>query len=176
MTLRLLSLICLFLIADGINAADGSFSRAKMRELIDSSADPLCGIWQMGGDGATVAIIPEKASSARFDIILVDSPDMSVIPGKTIGHAVATGKSGTYDASIKSERAIGKRTHRFIISLTKDGNLEFSSYKKGRSIALWRWIPYLYRISVSDRDTRPTSADGATRLYPSNRSFRPVVL
>ncbi|MDE5567879.1 MAG: hypothetical protein K2J12_05500 [Muribaculaceae bacterium] len=162
--------------AADIRGAEPMTQRAA-REIIDSrGADPLGGIWRMGPDGATIAILPVAASQGRFEIYLLDSPDMSVIPGGKIGSAVSTGVNGTYDAEFAGAGKLTAKRQRFIITLSADGNLNFRSYKKGKKISLGRWLPYLYRVSVSDYNTRPTSVDGAIRVYPRGNYSGPTLL
>ena len=157
-----------------------ALTRAQARDIIDShGADPICGIWHIGGDGALIAIIPETASTARFDIYLLDSPDLSVIPGEKIGSAVATGQPGIYDAELSaSPQSLLKKRLRYIFTLGRDGYLSLKSYKQGKKVALWRLLPYLFRarISVSDVDTRPGSVDGAVKIYPTSAPQGPVLL
>ncbi len=49
------------------------------------------------------------------------------------------------------------------------------SYRKGKTVNLLRWLPYLFRISVSEVDTRPSGIDGATRIAPPSIKY-PVTL
>lgn len=164
----------LFVYARG---AGNAITRQDAYRMIDNEGrDPVCGIWQLGGDGAQIAIVNRTGEKSKFDIYLIDSPDMSVIPGAVIGLLSATGKLGTYDAQFYSVKGPLKRTMRYIVSLGNDGRMQFDSYKKGKSVALWRWIPYLYRISVTDRNTRPSNADGAVRVYPAANVQNVIVL
>lgn len=158
-------------------AAAESVGFAAAKQIIDSrGADPLAGIWRIGGGGATVAFLPSGTSASDFDIVLLDSPDLSVIPGQTIGHAAATGRIGTYDASLARTQPGNKKTVRCIITLGKDGRLSFDYYKQGYTVRLWRLIPYLFRFSVNRQDTRPSSVDGAVRIYPPTGQGDPVML
>lgn len=177
-TLSRLSLLifCLSLWAADVCGAE-PMTVAQARQIIDSiGTDPLSGIWRMGPDGATVAILPVTASQGRFNIYLLDSPDMSVIPGGLIGSAASTGANGTYDAEFAGTGKFVSKRQRFIMTLSPDGTLGFKSYKKGKKISLWRWLPYLFRFSVSDYNTRPSAVDGAVRLYPSNGPTGPILL
>ena len=155
-----------------------ALTRREACEIIDSrGADPLCGIWRIGGDGALVAILPATASTARFDIYLLDSPDLSVIPGEKIGSAAATGQPGTYDAELStSPQSFLKKRLRYILTLDRDGYLSLKSYKQGKKVSLGRLLPYLFRISVTDVDTRPGSVDGAVKVYPASAPQGPVLL
>lgn len=146
------------------------------KNIIDSrGSDPLSGIWRIGG-GATVAFLPVENDCSAFDIIILDSNDMSVIPGTSIGHARATGKIGVYDAELSHTRPGAPKKVRCIVTLGKDGRLAFDYYKQGYTVRLWRLIPYLFRFSVNRQDTRPNTADGAVRLYPPTGQEGPVML
>lgn len=158
-------------------AADPLISMESAKEIIDSrGADPLAGIWRFGGDGATLAFVPVAAGESEFDIIILDSPDMSVIPGQNIGRAVSTGKVGVYDATMAQNRTLGHKTVRCIITLGKDGRLSLQHYKQGYEVRLRRLLPYLFPFSVNRQDTRPGSVDGAVRLYPPTGQEGPVML
>lgn len=157
--------------------AQETIGRRKACELIDSrGSDPLTGLWRMGGDGATFAVLPVEGSSTSFDIVIIDSPDMSVLPGTRFGHATTTGRSGTYDAELYGDVNPTKRKLRYILSIDDNGLLTFKSYKRGKRIALWRWIPYLFRMTVSDYNTRPEGVDGAVKLYPAGAPIGPITL
>ena len=152
-------------------------SRHQAREIIDSrGTDPITGIWKIGGDGATIAILPRAAGNSTFDIVLLDSPDLSVLPGEIIGEAVTTGRLATYDASMNQSPGSLKRKVKSILTIDKDGRLNIRPYKQGKSVKLWRWLPYLFRISVSDHDTRPDGVDGAVKIYPENMPAGPTLL
>ena len=69
-----------------------------------------------------------------------------------------------------------KKRQRYIFTLDRDGYLSFKSYKQGKKISLGRLLPYLFRVSVSDIDTRPSTVDGAVKIYPSTTSDKPVLL
>ncbi len=159
------------------SASDSLTDRESAKQIIDSrGSDPLAGIWRIGGGGATVAFLPVRAGESEFDIVILDSPDMSVIPGQKIGHAASTGKIGIYDATMAQKSAIGRKKVQCIITLGKDGRLAFQYYKQGYDVKLWRLLPYLFRVSVNKHDTRPATVDGAVRLYPPTGQGGPVML
>lgn len=177
MTQRFTLMLAIILMAMQTAVASTPMTRSEAVGIIDRrGANPVTGIWKIGGDGATVAILPVAASSGRFDIYLLDSPDMSVIPGDKIGSAVSTGETGVFDAEMISSQGLREKRQRFIMTLGTDGHLSFKSYKKGKKISLWRFIPYLFRVSVKSYDTRPESVDGAVRIYPANQPTGPTLL
>ncbi len=120
-----------------------ALTRAEACDIIDArGADPLCGLWRIGSGGGLIAVRPAQGSAARFDIYLLDSPDLSVIPGAKIGTAVATGQPGTYDAELSpSPGSLLKKRQRYILTLDRDGYLAFKPYKQGKRVALWRLLP-----------------------------------
>ncbi len=152
-------------------------SRRQAREIIDSrGTDPLTGIWKIGGDGATIAFLPRVGSTSTFDIVLLDSPDLSILPGGIIGEAVSTGRLATYDATMNVSPGTTGRKTKSILTIDKDGRLNIKPYKQGKTIKLWRWLPYLFRISVTDNNTRPDGVDGAVKIYPENLPAGPTLL
>lgn len=167
---RLIGLLLLIVTMAEMPAAQAMERREACRMIDNEGRDPICGIWRMGGDGAEIAILPRAGRSSHFDIVVIDSPDMSVMPGTHIGSITATGKLGTYDAQFEARKGLLNRTLRYILTLDKDDRMQFESYKKGKKVALWRWIPYLFRVTVSDYNTRPSGVDGAVRMYPTARS------
>lgn len=165
----------------------GSMTFAEARRVIDSgSPDPLSGIWRIGTSDAVIALLPSTHDPHAFDIWLLDSPDMSVIPGCKIGSATPTGATATYDAVISSDgntrpathtiSRLFKRPQHLVMAIGHDGRMTLKTYKKGKKIALWRLIPYLFRVSISDTDSRPSDIDGATRIYPPCRPVGHTVL
>lgn len=175
---RAIILLLAALFCQTINADNEKpVTQAEACRVIDNhGTDPLCGLWRMGTDGATVAILPASASRGKFEIFLIDSPDLSAIPGRLIGNAATTGSAATYDAEFAGDGKFHNKRQRFIITLGDDGRLSLKPYKKGKKISLWKWLPYLYRFRISDINTRPTNADGAVRVYPPATYSEPVVL
>ena len=176
-TLCLIAVSAIVLTVTHTTVASDPMTRSEAIKIIDSrGADPVSGIWRFGNEGATVAILPAPASSTHFEIYLLDSPDMSVIPGDMIGSAVSTGETGIFDAEMFSRQLLREKRQRFIMTLGRDGHLGFKSYKKGRQISLLRFIPYLFRVSIKSYDTRPESVDGAVKIYPDNHPSSPTLL
>ncbi len=149
-------------------------SHAAIEIINERGVDPLAGIWRTGTEGAIIAFLPVRGETQWFDIVMLDSHDMSVIPGQTIGHAFATGVIGVYDATF-NKSSFNKKV-RVIMTLEKDLRLTFKQYKKHLSLSLWRLLPYVFRNPVKKNDTRPTEIDGAVRLYPAAVQEGPVML
>ena len=144
----------------------------------DGRGDPLEGVWRIAGDGAVFAVLPDGESDDIFRLVIVDSPDMSVLPMTEFGSARRTAVAGRYDARVSASLKSGapvRRDQNLIISLREDGRLVFEPYKKGLKFNLWRVLPYMFRFSVVSQDTRPSAIDGAVRLYPAGEAVKPLV-
>lgn len=132
--------------------------------------DPIEGVWQFPADGASIFI--EKKTATTYDIKILDSPMLDVRPGICIGTAVATPSSSTFDAHLDAKKIGNKRLKKADAILTLvDGHLCIRPYSTGKKIALWRWIPYFFRVSVYNDNTRPSNLDGAEKVYPIDESM-----
>lgn len=143
----------------------------------DGGGDPIEGVWRIAGDGAVFAVLPGEGGDT-FRLVIVDSPDMSVLPMTEFGTARRTAVAGRYDACMSASLTSGaavRRDRNLIISLSDDGRLIFEPYKKGLKLNLWRVLPYMFRFSVAAQDTRPSDIDGAVRLYPAGDAVKPLV-
>ena len=130
--------------------ASSAMTRSEACAIIDNrGVNPLSGIWRIGGDGATVAILPVAASSTRFDIYLIDSPDMSVIPGNKIGSAVSTGETGTFDAEMISGQGFTEKRMRYIMTrFTADGSGNVWAARQGLR---WRASKSSFPVRISGK-------------------------
>lgn len=152
-------------------------TREQACRTVDRYGDnPITGIWRMGGDGATIAILPVRGKTETFDIYMLDSPDMSIIPGGKTGSLRTTGETAVYDAEFKTKKFLRDKTFRFILTLGKDGILTFKSYRRDKTVSLWRLLPYMFRYTVQSHDTRPGAVDGAYKIYPSVMPSGPTLL
>jgi hypothetical protein len=151
----------------------------SLRQVLDSKAcDPIEGLWQFVGDGATVAITARAGYDGQFDITLLDSPDMSIAPMTICGQLQTTAKVGAYDARLRLKPADGikSRTKDCVITLTDTGRFSIAAYNRTKRISLWRWLPYLFRVTVIQRSNRPENLDGALRTYPTGAPTKPIIL
>lgn len=175
---RHLSVFAAFLAAGMVATSARVFSNDSIKALIDSRPiDPIEGIWQWPDDGATIAII--AAGSGAFEMIVIDSPDMAVAPGTIMGRVTRSARKSLYDARIMSRvDSDGKMSHhkKFSIDITDPERLSVEPYQKGKSISLWRWIPYIFRMTINSRDTSPAGIDGAVRIYPETYATNPRYL
>lgn len=162
-----------------VAASAGRSTMAQVCAMVDDGGgDPIEGVWRIAGDGAVFAVLPGEGGDDAFRLVIVDSPDMSVLPMTEFGTARRTAVAGRYDACLSASLTSGtsvRRDRNLIISLRDDGSLIFEPYKKGLKLNLWRVLPYMFRFSVAAQDTRPSDIDGAVRLYPAGDAVKPLV-
>lgn len=180
MTALLRHIVAAFLAAVcAVTATAGRSALTRVCALVDEgSGDPIEGVWRIAGDGAVFAVLPGDGGDDTFRLVIVDSPDMSVLPMTEFGTARRTAVAGRYDACMSASLTSGaavRRDRNLIISLSDDGRLIFEPYKKGLKLNLWRVLPYMFRFSVAAQDTRPSDIDGAVRLYPAGDAVKPLV-
>ncbi len=161
-----------------VAATAGRSTLARVCAMVDDGGgDPLEGVWRIAGDGAVFAVLPGEGGDT-FRLVIVDSPDMSVLPMTEFGTARRTAVAGRYDARLSASLtsvAPVRHDRSLVISLSDDGRLIFEPYKKGLKLNLWRVLPYMFRFSVAAQDTRPSDIDGAVRLYPAGDAVKPLV-
>lgn len=144
----------------------------------DGSGDPLEGVWRIAGGGAVFAALPVEGVDDVFRLVIVDSPDMSVLPMTEFGTAACTAVAGRYDARVAASLKSGspvRRSHNLVITIGDDGRLIFQPYKKGLRLNLWRVLPYMFRFSLVEQNTRPGDIDGAVRIYPDGAASGTLV-
>lgn len=172
--MRLSLLICFILLWKGVTGTPpqvGYFSES-------SEAFTPEGRWQAGSDGAVFEIRPRAGHSGVFDLVLLSSTDMSMQPYADMGEMKATGTQYTYDATLlaKPGKGTASKSHRFIFKFEPDfRSFTITPYRRGKQVNLLRWVPYLFRIGLSDIDTRPKTVDAAVRLSDKYSSY-PIIL
>ncbi|MCM1068133.1 MAG: hypothetical protein NC418_11230 [Muribaculaceae bacterium] len=171
MTLRILIAPAAWLaVAFGCMAAPPAVCRL---DSVPASASHIpAGVWQIGGGGAVFAIEP-VAATGIYELRIVDSPDYTLPQGHIFGTMTHTGTGGTYDVSLamkpraKSHSGIpGRRTDYIFTFDPTLCKLTMRHYRKGWSLNVLRALPYLFRISVSEHNSRPAAIDGAVRIAP----------
>lgn len=140
--------------------------------------DPVEGIWRVAGEKSLIGIRPSGPD--RYELVSIDCEAPAVLPGTVIGYASATARPRTYDADIftKIYDGVLRKSSRFLISVSDDGNrFTLRQYRQGKTLRLWRLIPYLFRYSISSVDTRPEDLDGCIRVWPASaRPSKKIVL
>lgn len=138
------------------------------------------GIWQFVDNGTTIAIeqfnpdVIAGEQSFLYRIVIINSARLSIEPGTIMGYASATTKENCFDARIFTNgklNGILSLPQTFTLNLTDDASrLTFNEYKKEIKINLWKFIPYIYRVGISVKDTRPKGLDGCIKIYPKTAS------
>ncbi len=134
------------------------------------AADPLVGRWQVNGGGALIDIVARAGNDGSLAMLWIDGPDLSIPEGTEIAVIYPTHTIGTYDCRASSDpvRTANARTRdiNFVIKFDENTNnsVGFHTYQRKRKISLWRWIPYLFRISLINESNRPNNLEGATRV------------
>ncbi len=138
---------------------------------VAAAADPLTGRWQINGDGAVVDIVESGTPGGTLSMLWVDGPeDISLDAGTVIGTITPAPNVGTYDCHAlvnpSAHRKGRRRYHDFTVTLSKDdiNSLTFTEYRRTSTVSLWRWIPYLFRVTVINSSNRPGGLDGARRV------------
>ena len=168
---RPVATIMLALLAVGPFRASAGNRVDSLLSVIDrGNCQAIEGVWRLTASPETIIAISScGASDSRFDIWLLDSPDYRVEPCVHIGQATEGARRGSYDLTMCEQP--GKkpvRKHSFIAEFENgdSGRLILKAYKRGKRISVWRWLPYMFRVTVIDRTNRPTDHDGLVRIYP----------
>jgi len=128
------------------------------------NSDAITGCWRMTCGNAEFTITASATTAGAFDITLTDTDDMSLMPGTVIGEAHTTATPGRYVATmaVNPNRPKGKKRN-LVITIRPNGSLSFEPYRTGRSISLWRWLPYMFRVTVTRPGRQPLDIEGAVR-------------
>lgn len=139
------------------------------------------GIWEFPEDHTCVLIKQTKTDNSLYDIVVVESPDVRLLPGETIGYLKASASSDKYEMGIYRTKLktgvfseLGKCMAQYNSkdeALTVKGRkLKFSLTSRWLLPSFWRLI----KISVNDPlDALPK---GLVRLYPTSKRRYPDYL
>lgn len=166
--MRIVLVILAVLLGGTIGASGRRMVTAEeLVERFDTSPVQLPeGIWTFSPGGSVVSIT-ESERNGVFIIRALSVWDASIAPGTVLGEVSAGGTSSRYDAWMYADPTNHVRgKERFILNLSSDGHFTIEPYRKNAQFALWRWIPYIFRVSVQGGHTRPSNIDGIHRLYP----------
>ena len=138
----------------------------------DADHTDACGIWETTSSGTVFEISRTPGTRDDYTVTVVEAADYRLPPSTTIGKLTATAIPFCYDAEFSTDPLAGhtrkiarQKNCRFIIEFDKQlRSCTFKAYKKGKRISFHRMLPYLFRITVVDSDTRPQGIDGAIRI------------
>lgn len=134
---------------------------------------PIEGVWRISGSEGLFAVVADPGS-IFFRLVVVDSPDRNVLPGTVMGACTAVGRNNSYDARIYTSGAttgILSRPRRFTVTLSDEGRLIMEPVTDKLKVNLWRFLPYMFRVSVTRVNDRPNNIDGAVRVYPEQAVY-----
>lgn len=150
------------------------------QRLLSLPLHDIEGIWQFTENGSLIVIERFKPTESpddgvvRYRMVVLQSPRLSVRRGTVMGYLWPTAKRNCFDARIYTDFDGGSvltKAKRFTLSLDDESRLAFTRHKSGVRINLWRFVPYMFRYSVSSRDDRPRNIDGCVKIFPvSSRS------
>lgn len=126
------------------------------------------GVWRMSGSEGMMAIVADSGTIFQR-IIVLESPDRNILPGTVMGVCTALGRNNSYDARIyttESTSGILSKPKRFTLTLSDEGRLIMEPITNKLKVNLWRFLPYMFRMSVVRVNNRPDNLDGAVRVYP----------
>lgn len=131
------------------------------------TVDDVEGYWELTAGGALLEFRRTPGKSGSYDIFLIDSPDYTVVPGTKLGSMDATAVAGKFDVILAADprRGPGGKSRRFIFDI-ENGKLRMSAYKVGKTVNIYRLLPYLFRVGIRDTGNRPEGIDGAIRTAP----------
>lgn len=156
---------------------DGYDKTAVINRLKQLPLHAIEGVWQFVEDGAIISIerfnpnfIADKQDNI-YRMVIIKSPMRAIQPGTIMGYITTTTKRNNYDAHIYTSGGLSgilSKPKTFTLTITDDQFMSFNEYKKELKVNLWRWLPYIYRIGLSIKDTRPKGLDGCIRIYPQS--------
>ncbi len=152
------------------------YDRAAVeKRLSELPMSTIEGIWQFADNGALVVIERYDSESGRSDgmlryrMVVLYSPRLSVRPGTVMGYISMSAKEDMFDARVYTSFDGGAKLSGlkdFRLKLASDSRLSFIKDRSGVKLNLWRFLPYMYRYSVSIKDDRPRDMDGCIKVFP----------
>lgn len=141
-------------------------------EYTRQDCQPIEGLWQLLPGGAVIAI--RATTPQTYELVAVDAPAPSVLPGTVIGEMVRTASDNSYDGKIHLR---GFKKMKFTAQVDdRRGTLELYQYHRRLALNFWHLAPWLFRYSVSVKNTKPSGTEGAVRLWPRPGHLNPVQL
>ena len=133
------------------------------------AASPIEGDWIVNNSGVVLRFVRASEGTAFYDILWIDGPDLSILPGTKVGSATATPDLAVYDCSVVTDprgSSDKKRYARFAIRLDADtgDSFVFTPYEQGVKFSLQSLLPYWWRRPIKTVNTRPNGLDGARRV------------
>ena len=154
------------------------YTPESARELLDASPlQPIEGIWEYPDEMITVLIehfeSPRFSRKIKYRIVLIDSEDMSLLPGTVIGYIAESADNHKFELWLYSEHD-GMRLFgpgKCVATLT-DNNTSLTFKKNSLKVRLRfnlsRFLPKLFRfISIYPSVKKEELPVGFNKIYPA---------
>lgn len=133
----------------------------------DRAPDTIEGVWQFADDGATIAIYADTNTTGDYTLVCLDSPDLRLAPGTTLGAAKSSLGDGVNYTTTLCTNVNDKGTpisqHKFNVTLTNN-ILSLTAVKSGLKFDVWMLYRFFVTMSVHRNNATPTLK--ARRIYP----------
>lgn len=157
------------------------YEEDKVKQWCDATdLQPIEGIWYYPDEKLSVVI--ERCSdeevkiSTTYRIVLIDSDDMSLLPGTIIGYCEQSAEKEKYRMWIYSEQnaTILENLHFCVAALNKDCDeliIERSGINIKVRVNFARFLPQLLKgISIVPEAKKAEAPEGFRKIYPGNNS------
>lgn len=162
---------------------DEDSMRVKLSQM---DLQPIEGIWYYPAEDLTVAIV--RMPSDRFfspqhppyQIVLLSSPDINVLPGTEIGFIVAGALDEEFDLYMFTEcddEGNVSKPKMCYAKMTKDAStITFVRPKKGVDVRInfARFLPSIFKgVSIVPKKKEKKVAEGFRKVYPADGNGNP---
>ena len=154
------------------------YSPESVRDRLDATPlQPIEGIWEYPDEMMTVVVerftSPQFSHKLKYRIVLIDSEDLSLLPGTVIGYVAESADNSKFELWLYSEQdginLLGPG--KCIATLNGDGTsliFKRSSLKTRVRFNLTRFLPKLFRfISISPYIDKEELPVGFSKIYPA---------
>ena len=153
----------------------------SMRVRLDETdLQPLEGIWYYPNEEMTLGIERYRGKhNIGYRIILLDSPDINVMPGTVIGYIAASAVDSKYELWLYSQRdkVTLKKPLKCVATLNKEATtftFDPPKWKVKVRFNIARFLPTLFRgVSIIPEKTGETLPVGFRKIYPEGSSGAP---
>ena len=160
-----------------LNGIDVDSMRTRLDE---SDLQPLEGIWYYPNEEMTLGIERYRGNhNIGFRIILLDSPDINVMPGTVIGYIAASAVDNKYQLWLYSQRdkVTLKKPLECVATLNKEATtLTFDppKWKVKVRLNIARFLPTLFRgVSIIPEREGESLPVGFRKIYPEGGDGNP---
>ena len=158
--------------AEIITPYDEEIARAA---LVNRGAQPLEGIWYYPDELITLCIERYKlpSSNIEYRIILLDSEDLSLLPGTVVGYAARSAVANEFDMWIYTQHSSFTliNPHRCVGELSADYStlkLRQTELKVKIRVNFAQFLPTIFRgVSVVPQVNTESVPRGMTKIYPA---------